>query len=69
MMHFLCWILRPRFAMSSLYNVYLVLGNPRGSGFRNEGYMGGVGKWEDQFASNLGLRWTDPVTARRVPSK
>jgi hypothetical protein len=31
--------------------------------------MGGVGKWGDQFTSNLGLRWTDPVTARRVPSK
>ncbi len=22
-----------------------------------------------QFASNLGTRWTDPVTERRVPSK
>jgi hypothetical protein len=27
------------------------------------------GKWEDQFTSNLGTRWTDPITARRVPSK
>jgi hypothetical protein len=26
--------------MSSLINVYLDLGNPRGSGFWNEGYMG-----------------------------
>jgi hypothetical protein len=25
------------------------------------------GKWEDQFTSNLGTRWTDPITARRVP--
>ncbi len=24
---------------------------------------------EDQFTSNLGTRWTDPITARRVPSK
>jgi hypothetical protein len=24
---------------------------------------------EDQFTSNLETRWTDPVTARRVPSK
>ncbi len=23
----------------------------------------------NQFMSNLGTRWTDPVTARRVPSK
>jgi hypothetical protein len=33
------------------------------------GIWGGVGKRGDQFASNLGLRWTDPVTARRVPNK
>jgi hypothetical protein len=33
---------------------------------------GGSGKgWNKggQFTSNLRLRWTDPVTARRVPSK
>jgi hypothetical protein len=34
---------------------------------------GGIGgkDWErgGQFTSNLGPRWTDPVTARRVPSK
>jgi hypothetical protein len=23
----------------------------------------------EQFTSNLGTRWTDPVTTRRVPSK
>ncbi len=35
-----------------------------------KGEGGGKG-WvkEGQFTSNLGLRWTDPVTARRVPSK
>jgi hypothetical protein len=27
------------------------------------------GKWGDQFTSNRRPRWTDPVTARRVPSK
>jgi hypothetical protein len=31
---------------------------------------GGEGRVkEGQFTSNLGLRWTDPVTARRVLSK
>jgi hypothetical protein len=33
---------------------------------------GGGGKgWVKggQFANKLGLRWTDPVTARRLPSK
>ncbi len=23
----------------------------------------------EQFTSNLGMRWTDPVTTRRVPNK
>jgi hypothetical protein len=35
----------------------------------NEGYISKGGKWEDQFTSNLGTRWTDPVTARRVSKK
>jgi hypothetical protein len=52
-----------------LMNVYLDLGNPGGSGFWNEGYMARGEKWEDQFTSNLETRWTDPITARRVPSK
>jgi hypothetical protein len=54
-----------------LMNVYLDLGDPGGSGFRNEGYTVWArgGKLEDQFTSNLGTRWTDPITARRVPSK
>jgi hypothetical protein len=46
-----------------LMNVYLDLGNSGGRDF------GMGGKWEDQFTSNLGTRWTDPITARRVPSK
>ncbi len=29
----------------------------------------GWDKGGGQFTSNLGPRWTDPVTARRVPSK
>ncbi len=36
-----------------------VLGIWRGEGWDKGG----------QFTSNLGPRWTDPVTARRVPSK
>ncbi len=39
------------------------LGNLEGGGW-GEGWVRG-----GQFTSNLGLRWTDPVTARRVPSK
>jgi hypothetical protein len=35
----------------------------RGEGFGRGWVMGG------QFTSNLRPRWTDPVTARRVPSK
>ncbi len=31
--------------------------------------MGSEGNEEGQFTSNPGKRWTDPVTARRVPSK
>jgi hypothetical protein len=44
-------------------------GNPWGSGFWNGEGMGRGWKWGDQFMSNLGPRWTDPITARRVPSK
>jgi hypothetical protein len=31
--------------------------------------MGGWGKYKGQFTSNPRKKWTDPVTARRVPSK
>ncbi len=33
------------------------------------GHMGQVREMGGQFTSNPGRRWTDPVTARRVPSK
>jgi hypothetical protein len=39
--------------------VFGVWGSRKGEGWVKGG----------QFTSNLGLRWTDPVTARRVPSK
>jgi hypothetical protein len=45
-------------------------GNPRGSGFRvGEGPDGQMGKCKGQFTSNPRKKRTDPVTARRVPSK
>ncbi len=48
-----------------LVGAHLAQENPWGSGSRNgEGWKRG-----DQFTSNLGPGWTDPVTARRVPSK
>jgi hypothetical protein len=31
--------------------------------------MGKMGKCKGQSTSNLKERWTDPITARRVPSK
>jgi hypothetical protein len=34
-----------------------------GSGFQGEGYKGTMGDKGSQFMSNLGLRWTIPVTA------
>ncbi len=40
-----------------------VLGIWRGEGLGKGWDRGG------QFTSNLGPRWTDPVTARRIPSK
>ncbi len=52
-----------------LMNVYLGLGNSGGSGFWNGGYMSQGREMGSQFTSNLDTRWTDPVTARRVPSK
>ncbi len=33
------------------------------------GYMSQGREIGEQFTSNLGTRWTDPVTTRRVPSK
>jgi hypothetical protein len=53
-----------------LRNVYLGLEKPQGVGISGEGTHGRVREMRgSQFASNPGKRWTDPVTARRVPSK
>ncbi len=58
-----------------VHNVILIecifgSGKPRGVGILGKGeYMG---YWENkggQFTSNREQRWTDPDTARRVPSK
>jgi hypothetical protein len=38
-------------------------GKPKGEpGFWVGGYMGQMGEQGSQFTSNLGTRWTDPVT-------
>jgi hypothetical protein len=47
-------------------NVYLDLENPGGSGFWVGGCMSQRREIGEQFTSNLGTRWTDPVTTRRV---
>jgi hypothetical protein len=53
-----------------LMNVYLGLEKPQGVGISGEGPHGQVREMRGgQFTSNPGKRWTDPVTARRVPSK
>jgi hypothetical protein len=52
-----------------LMNVYLDLENPGGSGFWVGGYMSQVREMGKLVYEQLGARWTDPVTARRVPSK
>ncbi len=52
-----------------LINVYLDL-EPRGVGILGKGEF--MGYWENkggQFTSNREQKWTDPDTARRVPSK
>jgi hypothetical protein len=52
-----------------LMSVYLDLGNPGGGWDLDEGvYEQGEGM-ESLVYNNLGTRWTDPITARRVPSK
>ncbi len=48
-------------------NCIFSLGNPRGSGFRNEGYMGWSGEISSRATWERGGQ--DPITARRVPSK
>jgi hypothetical protein len=52
-----------------LMRVYLDVGNPRGSVFWNEGYVSKGREMESLVYEQPGTRWTDPVTARRVPSK
>jgi hypothetical protein len=46
-------------------------GKPWGVGIlgRGGGYMSQGREIGEQFTSNLGTRWMDPVTTRRVPSK
>ncbi len=41
----------------------------RGSGFWNEGNISKGREMGRSVTSNLGTRWMDPITARRVPSK
>jgi hypothetical protein len=49
---------------TALIECTLSLGKTQGgSGFQREGYKGPMGDKGSQFTSNLGLRWTIPVTA------
>ncbi len=53
-----------------LMNVYSGSGKPQGVGISGgEGPDGEMGKCKGQFTSNQREKWTDPITARRVPSK
>jgi hypothetical protein len=52
-----------------LMNVYLDVRNPRWLGFWNEGYRSRGREMESLVYEQRGTRWTDPITARRVPSK
>ncbi len=52
-----------------LVNVYLDLGNPGGSGLGRVVYEPGEGNGEVSLQAIWERRWTDPVTARRVPSE
>jgi hypothetical protein len=51
-----------------LMNVYFGSGKPQGVGISSRGGAR-WGKCKGQFTSNPRKKWTDPVTARRVPSK
>ncbi len=50
-------------------SVYLVLGNPRGSGFWNGEYGVEGGNGEISLRATWDRGGQDPITARRVPSK
>jgi hypothetical protein len=53
-----------------LMNVYFGSGKPQGVGISGgEGPDGQIRECKGQFMSNPREKWTDPVTARRVPSK
>ncbi len=52
-----------------LMNICLGLEKPQGVGIPGGGPDGQVREMQGQFTSNPRKRWTDPVTARRVPSK
>ncbi len=60
--------------MGRVHNVVLIKcifgsGKPRGVGILYKGAHGLNGETMGQFMSSREQRWTDPVTARRVPSK
>jgi hypothetical protein len=52
-------------------NVYSGSGKPRGVGILGRGGARWArwGKYKGQFTSNPRKKWTDPITAWRVPSK
>jgi hypothetical protein len=52
-----------------LMSVYFGSGKPQGVGILGSGPDGQMRKYRGQFTSDPRKRWTDPVTARRVPSK
>ncbi len=53
-----------------LMNIYFGSGKPQGVGISGgEGPDGQMRECKGQFTSNPREKWTDPVTARRVPSK
>jgi hypothetical protein len=60
--------------MGRVHNVVLIKcifgsGKPRVVGIFYKGAHGLNGETRGQFTSSREQRWTDPVTARRVPSK
>ncbi len=52
-----------------LISVYFGSGKPQGVGISGRGPDGQVREMQGQFTTNPRKRWTDPVTARRVPNK
>jgi hypothetical protein len=60
---FVCCILKVGFVMSPLLNTRWVRGNPRRVGIFGGRVQGANGGQRELVTSNLGLRWTIPVTA------